>query len=320
MTSGDAPTPRVSVVVPVRNGRHELPLLLAALRRQTLGPSAFEVLVADDGSTDGGCDGLQDDVLRLRVVTCAPRTSYSARNAAAQVAAAPVLAFTDSDCRPASDWLERGLAALERNEVVAGLVRYDVEGGLGLWGLLDVDTYLDQERAVRNGVAATANLFVGRELFARVGRFDGSIASNGDYDFVQRCVRSGARLGYAPDAEVVHPARDGAGPFLRKHWRTNRAAGLRHACHGEPLRISRDLVPLWRPARVRRYFGRSLRLDRHRLAVNGVCPRPLQDLAALPLMYVLLPYVGLAARIAGWRDGRRTRTQDLPPTFARPLS
>ena len=52
---GGAP-PSVSVVVPTRNRAGRLERLLGALREQTAGSEAFEVIVVDDGSTDATSD------------------------------------------------------------------------------------------------------------------------------------------------------------------------------------------------------------------------------------------------------------------------
>jgi hypothetical protein len=53
--------------------------------------------------------------------------------------------------------------------------------------------------------------------------------------------------------------------------------------------------------------GRSLRLDRRRLGANGLRPRLVDDLRALPIMYVFLPYFEGAAQVRGFFDGRKLR-------------
>ena len=58
MSGGSSPALRVSVIVPVRNGRDDLMQLIDALGRQTLSRESFEVVIGDDGSTDGSTDGL----------------------------------------------------------------------------------------------------------------------------------------------------------------------------------------------------------------------------------------------------------------------
>jgi glycosyltransferase involved in cell wall biosynthesis len=111
--------PLVSVVIPVRDDPAGVLAVTAALEAQTLPRDRFEVIVAVDG---GEAPTVPPGV---RVEAEPPRNSYAARNRAAR---AEVLAFTDADCVPEPDWLEAGLAALEQADVVAGAVRFTLDG------------------------------------------------------------------------------------------------------------------------------------------------------------------------------------------------
>jgi GT2 family glycosyltransferase len=64
----------ISVVVPVRNGRAHLEKLIPALEAQSLARDLFEVLIGDDGSTDGSTDGLETTDGWLRVFPGPPRS------------------------------------------------------------------------------------------------------------------------------------------------------------------------------------------------------------------------------------------------------
>jgi len=300
---------RASVIVPVRNGGDDVQRLLEALEAQSLAAEEFEVIIADDGSMDGSLTGVATEDGRIRVLSGPPRNSYAARNRGAAIANGAILAFCDADCRPETTWLETGIARLEHAGVVAGHIEFIVAEARTVWSLLDMDSFLDQERAVRAGGAVTANLLVSRELYERVGGFDDSLPEHGDYDFVARCVREGALLDYAPEVVVRHPTRDQARAFLGKVWVMHRWYAVRESRarrRPEGLKF-RSWVPLVQTIRARRRFGRSRRLDRRRLGSNGVRPTLREDLGALPVMYVLLPYLQGAAQLRGWWDGRRLR-------------
>ena len=305
----DRPTERrldASVIVPVRDGA-DLHGLIAALAAQTAGRERFEVIIGDDGSTDGAVGDLAADDGWLRVSSRPPRNSYAARNRAAALARAPVLAFCDADCRPEPTWLEAGLAALEESDVVAGLIRFQLPERRTVWTLLDVDMFLDQERAVRAGRAATANLFVRRGLFEQMGGFDAALPNTGDHDFVLRCVNDGARLAFEPDAVVRHPSRDDARSLVRKVWAVNRRYAERESLAGRRpngLRL-REWVPVVQSLRSRRRFERSLALDRRRLTEHGIRPTIREQTCALAVIYVLFPYLAGTAQLYGWWEGRR---------------
>ena len=301
-----------SVIVPVRNGRLHLELLLAALEKQTLPRERFEVLIGDDGSTDGSTDDLETEGGWLRVLKGGPRSSYAARNRAAGAARAPILAFCDADCQPEPGWLEAGIAAVESAEpetLAAGRVRFLVPDRPTVWTLVDMDTTKDHRREVEIGNAETANLFVRREFFERLDGFDDTIPEHGDFDFALRAVAAGAHLSYAPEAVVWHPTRDTAKPFLRMVWIMHRWYAAREVRDGRRplgLKLRWWVTPLH--ARWRRRSGRSFGLDRWWLGQNGVTPRLRDNVRAVPIIYVLMPVIAGVAQLRGWWDGRRLRT------------
>jgi GT2 family glycosyltransferase len=303
-----------SVIVPVRNGCADVVELVATLRAQTLPRRRFEVVIGDDGSTDGVAEACRENGW-VCVASGPPRNSYAARNRAVRAARAQVLAFCDADCRPEPEWLERGLAALAGTDMAAGRISFAVPEPRTVWTLLDMDSTKDHERQVRQGTAETANLFLRRDLFDRVGGFDDSLPEHGDFDFVERCVLGGAQLSYAPDAVVWHPARQRARPFLRALWIYNRwyAARASRAGIRPDAAKFRCLVPFVSTLRSRRRQGRPVGLDRRWLAANGVSPTPAENLRALPLIYLVVPYLRAAAQIRGWWDGRHLRNgADFP--------
>jgi glycosyltransferase involved in cell wall biosynthesis len=300
--------PAVSVIVPVRNGIEDLRGLLEALRRQSLPRELFEVVIGDDGSDDGP-ESLQTSDGWVRVRRGWPTNSYAARNRAVRASRGRMLAFCDADCRPEPGWLDAGLEALEQAELAAGEIHFAVPQRRTVWTLLDMETFKDHGRQVPASNAETANLFTTRALYDRIGGFDDSLPEHGDFDFVQRGVAAGAQLVYAPRARLSHPTRDRARPFLRTVWIMHRWYAAREARAGrrpDGLKL-RSWMPLVQPLRSRRRFGRSILLDRRRLAEHGVAPSLGEQLRALPIMYLLLPYFSGAAQARGWLDGRKLR-------------
>jgi glycosyltransferase involved in cell wall biosynthesis len=300
--------PEISVIVPVRNGGDDLRGLLRSLAAQTIDRDGFEVVVGDDGSTDGSAEGL-DDGTWVRVVPGPPLNSYAARNRAVRASKAPVLAFCDADCRPEPEWLEEGLRALGEMDVAAGRIRFIPPDARTVWSLIDADGSKDHRRQIENDTAETANLFLSRKLYDRVGGFDDSISEHGDFDFVERCVNSGARLDYAPLAVVWHPVRVRARQLLRAVWIYNRGYAERAARDGtvpDGLR-ARAWIPVLPVLRARRRWGRSVGPDRSWLRENDLEPTLQETIVALPIMYLLIPYLRGFAQLSGWRQGRRRR-------------
>jgi glycosyltransferase involved in cell wall biosynthesis len=292
-----------SVIVPVRNGGAHVGQLLESLGRQSIRPGRFEVVIGDDGSSDGALDGVEAGRPWLRVVSGPPRNSYEARNRAVRASRAPVLALCDVDCRPEPGWLEAGLASLAGADVAGGCVRFVVVEPASVWALIEAEASIDQRRQVSHKLMATANVFLRRELFDRVGGFDESLPSGGDWEFARRCARAGATFVYASEAVVTHPA-DGAA-FIRRLWFRARWAATRRAMDGARPDLVSAILPGLRFFRRRRSLGRPLVLDRRRLEEQGIeAPRgPALQLRVAAARYILASLIVWAARVVGWTDG-----------------
>ena len=117
--------PDISVVVSTYQRSSRLPGLFEALGAQTL--DNFEVVMVDNGSSDDTEATLHKLVETTSMNVKAVRVERNrgpaaGRNAGWQQATAPFVAFTDDDCLPRAQWLERGLAAIRNNNaVVAGM-------------------------------------------------------------------------------------------------------------------------------------------------------------------------------------------------------
>jgi glycosyltransferase involved in cell wall biosynthesis len=268
--------PEVSVVVAARNAGGTLPRLLAALRAQTV---PHELVVVDDGS----CDGSAALATVRRAVSGG---AYVARNDGVRVARGRVVAFTDADCVPALDWLERLLAV--DSDVVAGAVAIPLGPRPSLAALVDAACGLDQERYVaRSGFGVTANLLVRRAVLDAVGPFNARLRSGGDSEWCLRAGAAGATIAFAPDAVVDHAPRAVARELVRKGLRVGRGLGdVRRVGSGPAVgQRRRYLDPRLSVAPIA--FDRSL----ERLAAQGIRPGPLgrARLAAGQVALVQLP-------------------------------
>src|SRR5271165_81940 len=224
--SASAPEgPAVSVIIPHYDDLENLRRCIGLLAAQTLAGDRFEIVVADNNSHCGidevrrACGGL------ARVVAAPIQGAGPARNAAVAASRAPVLAFIDSDCRPAPDWLERGLAALAGGEIVGGQVDVETEDPAHPTAVEAFERVyaFDVRRYVEDlGFAVTANMFVPRTVFDRVGPFRAGVAE--DRDWGLRAVEAGCRWRFAPDAIVSHPARRDWAELTRKWRRLTREA------------------------------------------------------------------------------------------------
>jgi glycosyltransferase involved in cell wall biosynthesis len=200
----------VSVIVPVWNDAKRLNECLGALDAQTY-PS-FEVVVIDNGSARPVGDVIARHS-RARLVHEARPGSYAARNAGMAHARGEVFAFTDADCIPGPEWIEKGQARLAQGgerSIVAGRIEIfprvrmranAVEQYEGLFALAQC------EFVRRYKFGATANLFAPREAFDRAGPFLAELKSGGDLEWGRRAAAFGYVVEYAEEVCIRHPAR-----------------------------------------------------------------------------------------------------------------
>ncbi|MDX6658570.1 MAG: hypothetical protein QOH62_3363 [Solirubrobacteraceae bacterium] len=193
--------PTVTVVVPARDAVATLGAALEALAAQSRAPD--EVIVVDDGSTDGTVALAESAPVVTRVLRGAGKGPGAARNAGAEAAEGEVLAFLDADCVPQPGWLAAGIEALQDADLVQGRTTPPPSASIGpfdrtLWVIAPW------------GLFETANLLVRRELFDRLGGFEPWLSPSRSKELAEdvwfgwRAVRSGARTAFCDEAVVHH--------------------------------------------------------------------------------------------------------------------
>ena len=279
---------------------HERPLrllwLLNALEEQTLARERFEVVVAHDSGPDSPTERILAthplaEAGVLRHLTCSQHAGPAElRHRAWRETRAPLVAFTDDDCRPPAAWLEAALRAAQAapGAVVQGPTRPDP----------DEEALLRAARARSQWIeppswqAQTCNIVYPRELLERADGFDPSampLCAGEDTDLF---CRTGAPLVPAPDALTYHAVEPmSVAGRVRYAWRWRQMPGL--VARHPQLRRHAELGVFWK-----RRHARCL------LAVAGLVLR--RPLLALPWAHEALPSYGTGAR------GRARAVSELP--------
>jgi glycosyltransferase involved in cell wall biosynthesis len=208
ISANEQPTDLISVIVPHFNDLDNLRVLLSLLADQTLSSDRFEVIVADNNSTCGLAKVHEICSSCARAVPAPIQGAAEARNAGVVASRGRILAFIDSDCRPARHWLERGAAALSRADMVGGEVRttaQDEQNLTAVEAFEKIFAFNFQRYIEKEGFSGAGNMFVSRRIFDSVGGFRSGVSE--DKDWGQRAVAQGFRWIYAADVKVSHPAR-----------------------------------------------------------------------------------------------------------------
>lgn len=211
--------PRISVIVPHFEDLDGLDKCLTALAQQTVEAATIEIIVADNMSPVGLGAVERTIAGRARLVAVAEKGAGPTRNGGAAAARGDYLAFTDSDCVPSPAWLGAGTSALDVYDIVGGAMRVSVADPRHMTAAeaFEAEFAFANDHYVRKlGFSVTANLFVRRADFERVGGFRAGIPE--DFEWCQRATRAGLSIGYAEAALVTHPARR-TWPELERKWR-----------------------------------------------------------------------------------------------------
>jgi glycosyltransferase involved in cell wall biosynthesis len=281
---------RATVIVPAHDSEATLPRTLAALADQEGAPS-FEVLVADDGSSDGTAAIAERAGARL--VRLGGAGPAEVRNAAVDAALGALLAFCGADCFPGTRWLAAGARSLAEADLVQGRVLTDPRAPAGPF---------DRSHSVteETGLYDAASLFATRALFDRVGGFESWPGGDDTVWFGWRARRAGARTAFCAEA-VCHRAATPREPLEYLEERTE----LREL----PGTVAR-LPELRETLLHRRVFlnRRTMKLD---LALAGAAAAVARR-SAVPLL-AAVPYaieLRRHARNRGGEDWKRVAAVD----------
>lgn len=215
--------PLISVIIPVYNDKAELDICLRALHAQTLGKSKFEIIIVDNASTDN-LEEIKAKYPEVIYLYEGQPGSYSARNKGIENARCDVIAFTDADCIPSNNWLERGLLTITKKAkdqvgIIAGEVSFFVADKENMTAVEVWETMhkYHQEYFVREfKFALTANLFVRKDIFKELGIFNAELKSGGDFEWGNRANEKGFTIFYDRELVVKHPAKETIGEFINK--------------------------------------------------------------------------------------------------------
>jgi glycosyltransferase involved in cell wall biosynthesis len=249
----------LSVVVPVLDMADSIGACLESLVTQSLPRDEYEVIVVDNGSTDG-----TPDVVARYPVTLLREPApgaCNARNTGIRAATGAFVAFTDADCVPSRGWLRHlGRAcASEHLDVVAGpLAVLDPERSLLSRYSATVGQY-DPARSLAHPAypyAVTGNLCIRRSVLDAVGHFNPAFPTFDAAEFFWRLRRQmPLRATVEPRALVFYRTRSTLSAFLRQNYGYGRGTG----------RLMRRTSATQAPV----HAGQTLRSFRTRVADGG---------------------------------------------------
>jgi GT2 family glycosyltransferase len=205
------PSPRLSVIVPHLNQPDSLEACLRSLAAQSLEPSAFEIIVVDNGSASMPRAVVERYPAARLLQELRPGPGL-ARNCGAEAASGELLCFIDADCIAHPDWLRSVIDEFSfapAGTILGGDVRIwreDPSSFTAVEAYESVFAYRFKLYIERHGYSGTGNLAVRRADFRTVGPFGGIDVAE-DVEWGARARGAGLSFRYVPEMIVYHPAR-----------------------------------------------------------------------------------------------------------------
>ena len=236
---------QISVIIATRNREQYLAQALESLCHQSVPADVFEVIVVDNGSTDGSRATAESYCSRRRrwKTLSEPKAgAAAARNSGIRIAAAPWLLFLDDDVIADVNLVEEHLKARQKSadDAILGSVRFPWSGeGPLSWCLRQHPELLQSFRVENpNNVSFlhfyTCNLSMPRFFFEEHPGFDESFTASGfeDIELGYRFTRGGGKLVLHEKASLLHDVQLSFEALSRKRYESGRWA--RHLANKHP--------------------------------------------------------------------------------------
>ncbi len=273
----DTLVPQLSVVLPVFNNLSGATRTLEALGRQVADRGDVEVIVVDDGSTDGSEPELRHAVSmlnRARLVSVPNRGPSAARNTGALAATGTRVAFLDANDVPLPGWLE---AFADRTDGRVGIVHCD-------------PGFEDEDIDTSYGYLLPGCFAIERSIFIAIGGYDETLRFAENSDLVERAHARAAEA----SRSVVHVRRrllhvlDVSDP---RRYDAPRVDAMIHLLARDREELARDATRRERYARIGAVSAvRSRRWrDARRLALTALRAGPTSARNWTRLALVLVP-------------------------------
>lgn len=209
----------ISVIVPVRNSRVLLGRCLESLNQQTVARSEYEIIVVDDGSSDGCVEVARD--WKARAFQQEHKGASAARNRGIKEARGEVILFLDADCEANADWIAKISEPIGNESVDATVGRFTSDQKNWIAGLIQLELEGRYDRMRQHhqiDFVNSATCGFKQELLQDFP-FDESFQKLEDVDLGFRLTQNGSKIVYVPDAIVKHSHPDCLRAYISRKFR-----------------------------------------------------------------------------------------------------
>ena len=221
--------PVISVVTPTFNRKDELVHLFSSMKKQTLDPKFFEMIISDDGSTDGTEEYVKslENKFKFNLLYVSQKNlgPGSARNNGVKNSKGELIVFIDSDCEADSNWLEVIFNAYKNNDFDAfggpdeakdNFLPIQIAINFSMTSFLTTGGIRGHNKnMISKFFPRSHNMGVKKTLFEKIGGF-GSLRHGQDIELSNRIINEQAVVKLLSNAIVYHRRRTTLLKFFRQ--------------------------------------------------------------------------------------------------------
>ncbi|HEV2139121.1 MAG TPA: glycosyltransferase [Nitrososphaerales archaeon] len=242
-------SPRVSVVLPVYNSETDVLASIGEIEKQTFG--SFELIVVDDGSTDGTFHVANDYAggkTGIRVLKTEHLGPSHARNAGLASARGDTVIFVESDCVYDSSYISKAVAQLEQEPSASAVCLTGaplITRSTLATRCIDIENKV-QHKQLSEGKIKPFYAWVFRKAdIVKLGGFDEKLFQAEDRDLFRRMKAAGYHIALVPGVNWQHRRNQTTSELARKWFLRGRTKILYTLKHGLTFEALRTMLPLW---------------------------------------------------------------------------
>lgn len=224
-------SPFFSIIIPTYNRPFQLKQCLESITKLTYPKANFEVVIVDDGSPGDmrGIVEMFNDSLHIKLLKQKNAGPASARNTATTIANGTYLAFTDDDCCPAPDWLNKFAVHLDKtpNKLLGGrtinLLKNNKYSSASQF-IVDIVYKHYNSNPNEARFFASNNMVIPAQIFNEIGKFANGWRTSEDREICDRWLMNGYKMKYVEEAIIYHSHKLTFWSFCKQHFSYGKGA------------------------------------------------------------------------------------------------
>jgi len=211
----------VSVIIPAFNSEQTIGQSLEAVLEQSYPVS--EIIVIDDGSSDKTGDIVRSQN-KAQYYFQENQGPAAARNFGFKNSTGEIIFFTDADCIPSHDWIEKAIVHFDDKDVGVVSGSYDLANGNKMLPRLIHNEILFRHQKIMPKFPkffGSYNFGIKRAVFDEAGGFEQKYkhASGEDNDLSYKIIKNGHKIYFEKESKVAHYHTDVLPHYLKEQFR-----------------------------------------------------------------------------------------------------